>query len=133
MWSPLQSILVCTIPQFLTKSYRFGQLIIPFQKVNILRLLKIYIRFGPPVAKYPFFRLQLMDYNTFLTYLCSNSLLHVFTCSKSAKTLRERVELGQAIVTFRLKIKSRDQFQNKWLGEGDKTVNTLQVSAQKRS
>ena len=30
---------------------------------------------------------------TFLTYLCSNLLQHVFTCSKSAKTVRKYVEL----------------------------------------
>ena len=55
MWSPLWSILVCKIPQFLAKSYRFRQLITLFQKVDTLRLLKIYIMFCPPAgAKYPF-------------------------------------------------------------------------------
>ena len=40
--SRLWSILACKIPQFLARSYRFGQLIIFFQKVDTLRLLKIY-------------------------------------------------------------------------------------------
>ena len=35
------SILVCKIPQFFAKSYWFGQLIILFQKVDTLRLLKM--------------------------------------------------------------------------------------------
>ena len=53
MWS----ILVCKIPQFLAKSYRFGQLIILFQKVDTLRLLKIHNIFSLPAgAKYPFFQ-----------------------------------------------------------------------------
>ena len=57
------SILICKIPQFFAKSYWFGQLIILFQKVDTLRLLKIYIMFCLTAgAKYPFFRLQLMDY-----------------------------------------------------------------------
>ena len=38
----LRSTLVCKIPQFFAKSYWFGQLIILFQKVDTLRLLKIY-------------------------------------------------------------------------------------------
>ena len=59
------------------------------------------------------------------------------------KTVRKCVELEQVIVTFRLKMKFRDQFQNnhavklnevflqnKWLEEGDKTKNTLQVPVQ---
>ena len=62
MLSPLWSILICTIPQVLTKSIfwqkffnRFGQLIILSQKVDILKLLKIYIMFCPPTgAKYHF-------------------------------------------------------------------------------
>ena len=63
MCSPLWSILFCKIPQFLAKSYRFGQLTILFLKVDTLRLLKIYITFCPPArAKHLFFRLQLMDY-----------------------------------------------------------------------
>ena len=58
-----RSILVCKIPQFFSKSNWFGQLIILFQKVDTLWLLKIYIMFClPPEAKYPFFWLQLMDY-----------------------------------------------------------------------
>ena len=57
MWSPLQSILVCKIPQFLVKSYRFRQLITRFQKADTLRLLNIYMMFCPPAgAKYPFFQ-----------------------------------------------------------------------------
>ena len=57
MCSPSWSILVCKIPQFLAKSYRFGQLIMIFQKVDTLRLLKIYIMFCPPArAKYSFFQ-----------------------------------------------------------------------------
>ena len=39
--APLWSILVCKIPQFWVVSYRFRQLIILFQKVDTLRLLKI--------------------------------------------------------------------------------------------
>ena len=57
MWSPLWSILVCKIPQFLAKSYRFRQLITLFQKVDTLRLLKIHIMFCSPAgAKYPIFQ-----------------------------------------------------------------------------
>ena len=56
MWSPLWSILVCKIPQFWAKSYRFRQLITLFYKADTLRLLKIYIMFYPPDgAKYSFF------------------------------------------------------------------------------
>ena len=66
MWSPLCSILVCKIPQFLVKTYRFGQLIIHFQKVDTLRLLKIYIMFCPPArAKYPFFQAPAHRLNCF--------------------------------------------------------------------
>ena len=43
MWSFLWSILVCKMLQFLTKSYRFEQLITLFWKVDNLRLLKIHI------------------------------------------------------------------------------------------
>ena len=65
MWSLFWSILVCKIPQYLEKSYQFGQLIILFQKVDTLRLLKIYVMFCPFAgAKYPIFRLQLMYYYT---------------------------------------------------------------------
>ena len=54
--SLLWSILVSKLPQFFSKSYWFGQLIILFQKVDTLRLLKIYIMFCLPAgAKYPFF------------------------------------------------------------------------------
>ena len=54
--SLFRSILVCKIPQFFTKSYWFGQLIILLQKVDNLGLLKIYIIFCLPTgAKYPFF------------------------------------------------------------------------------
>ena len=62
--SLLWSILVSKLPQFFSKSYWFGQLIILFQKVDTLMLLKIYIMFCLPAgAKYPFFfRIQLMDY-----------------------------------------------------------------------
>ena len=73
---PTCSILVCKIPQFLTKSYQFTQLITLFQKTDTLRLLKIFIMFCPPTgAKYPFFRLQLMDHQgpdffLFLLLLC---------------------------------------------------------------
>ena len=50
-------------PQFFAQSYWFGQLIILYQKVDTLRLLKICIMFCLPVgAKYPFFRLQLTNY-----------------------------------------------------------------------
>ena len=63
MRSPLWSVLVCKTPQFLAKSYRFGQLIILSQKEDTLRLLKIYIIFCHfNGAKYTFFRLQIMDY-----------------------------------------------------------------------
>ena len=53
--SLLQSILVCKIPQFFSKSYWFGQLIILFQKVDTLRLLKIYIMFCLPAKQIPIF------------------------------------------------------------------------------
>ena len=56
MWSLLWSVLVCKITQFLAKNYPFRKLITLFQKVNTLRLLKIYIMFCPPAGgKYPFF------------------------------------------------------------------------------
>ena len=61
--SLFRSILVCKIPQLFAKSYWFGQIIILLQKVETLRLLKICIMFCLPTgAKYPFFRLQVMDY-----------------------------------------------------------------------
>ena len=61
--SLFRSILVCKIPQLFAKSYWFGQIIILLQKVDTLRLLKICIMFCLPTgAKYPSFRLQLMDY-----------------------------------------------------------------------
>ena len=70
MWSSLWSFSVCKIPQFLVKSYQFGQLVIILQKVETLMLLKIYIMFCPIAgAKYLFFRLQLMGH-------CFNSLMH---------------------------------------------------------
>ena len=51
----LRSTLVCKIPQFFAKSYWFGQLIILFQKVDTLRLLKIYIMFCLPAKQIPIF------------------------------------------------------------------------------
>ena len=53
----LLSILVCKIPTFLAKSYRFGQFIILFKKVHPLRgVCTPYNMFCPPTgAKYPFF------------------------------------------------------------------------------
>ena len=60
---PLWSILVCKIAQFLAKSYHFRQLVTLFQKVDTLRLLKICSMFCSLAgAKYPFFKVQLMDY-----------------------------------------------------------------------
>ena len=54
--SPLWSILFCEIPKFLAKSYRFRQLIILFEKVDILRLQKTYLMFCPLAgAKYLFY------------------------------------------------------------------------------
>ena len=54
--SRLWSILICKIPQFSAKSYRFGQFTILFWNVDTLRLLKIYITFCSPArAKYSFF------------------------------------------------------------------------------
>ena len=55
MWSPLWSILVCKIPQFLAKSYRFRQLITLFQKVDTLRLLRIYIALYSSQSQIPIF------------------------------------------------------------------------------
>ena len=56
MWSSPWSILVCKIPQFRAESYRLRQLITIFQKLDTLRLQKIYIMFCQPArAKYPFF------------------------------------------------------------------------------
>ena len=53
------SILVCKILQLLVKSYRFGQLIILFLKVDTLWFLKIYIMFCyTPKLNTHFFRLQ---------------------------------------------------------------------------
>ena len=58
--SLLWSILVCKIPQCFAKSYSLRQL---FSIVNTLRLLKIYVMFCPRAgAKYPFFRLQFIDF-----------------------------------------------------------------------
>ena len=64
MWSPCWSFLVSKIPQFLAESYQLRQLITLFQKVDTLRLLKIYIMFCLPTgAKNTHFcRVQLMDY-----------------------------------------------------------------------
>ena len=45
MQFPFCFILICKILQFLVKSYWFRQLIIIFQKVDTLRLLKFYIMF----------------------------------------------------------------------------------------
>ena len=44
MLFPLWSILVCKVPQF-CQIYQFGQLIILFQEVNTLRLLKVAFMF----------------------------------------------------------------------------------------
>ena len=55
--NPHFHILVCNIPKFLAKCQRSGQLIILFQKIDMLRLLKICIMFCPPAgAKYLFFQ-----------------------------------------------------------------------------
>ena len=57
---PLRSIVVCKIPQFFGNSYRFGQPITLFWKIDTLRLQKNY-KFCPPArAKYPFLRLHLI-------------------------------------------------------------------------
>ena len=65
LWSPFWSILVCKIPQFLAKSYRFGELIILFWKSDTLRLLKIHIIFCPPTGtKIPIF----LDSSSWTTY-----------------------------------------------------------------
>ena len=86
------SILVCKIPHFLAKSYQLRQLITLFQKIDTLRLLKIYSMFCSLAgAKYPFFNVQLMDYTfhsqdqTLLMH-CSNSIKsgQMETESKSA-------------------------------------------------
>ena len=76
--SLLWSIVVCKLPHFFAKSYGFGQLIILFQKVDTLRLLKMYIMFCLPVgAKHPFFqapvhglywRLKKISYRTCLLF-----------------------------------------------------------------
>ena len=58
---PLWSMLVCKIPQFLAKNYRFRQLIILFLGTRMLEsrhpeATKIHITFCSPTgAKYPFF------------------------------------------------------------------------------
>ena len=55
--SLLWSTLVCKIPQFFAKTCGFREPITLFQKVDPLRLLKIYIMFCPPArAKCPFFQ-----------------------------------------------------------------------------
>ena len=64
---PLWIVLACKTPQFLEKSYQFRQLIILFQNVGTLRLLRIYIMFCPPaVAKCHIFTLKLLDYWTWI-------------------------------------------------------------------
>ena len=69
----MQSLLACKIPEPLTKGCRFGLLIILFQKVDSLRLLKIYIMScTPPEPNTRFFRLQPMDYNI---HRCSRYML----------------------------------------------------------
>ena len=82
MWSLLWFILVCKIPQFLAKSYRFRHFITLFWKFDTLRLLKINIMFCPLArAKYPFFlrlQLQLKALVQCLTYF-----LFFFFISKS--------------------------------------------------
>ena len=56
--SLLRSILVYKIPQFFSKSYWFGQLIILFQKVDNLKSCFVY----PLEQNTHFFSIQLMDY-----------------------------------------------------------------------
>ena len=57
----MRSILVCKMPQFLTKSYQLEQLIIFFKKIFII--------FCPPGgAKYQFCSLYLMNYYSYVKY-----------------------------------------------------------------
>ena len=59
---PLLSILICKIPPFLAESDQFGQIRMLVQKLDTLRILKIYIVFCLPAeAKYPIFKPQLME------------------------------------------------------------------------
>ena len=61
--SLLRSILVCKIPQFLQKLLIWTAHQTSSESIDTLRLPKIYIMFYLPAgAKYPFFRIQLMNY-----------------------------------------------------------------------
>ena len=61
--SLLRSILICKIPQFLQKLLNWTAHQTFPESRDTLRLPKIYIMFCLPAgAKYPFFRLQVMNY-----------------------------------------------------------------------
>ena len=61
--SLLRSILVCKIPQFLQKLLIWTAHQTSSESIDTLRLPKIYIMFYLPAgAKYPFFRIQLLNY-----------------------------------------------------------------------
>ena len=89
MWSHLWPLLVCKIPQFLAKSYQCRQLITLFQKVDTLRLLKIYNMFCLPAgAKYPFFQAPaytLISVFDSVSARISKSFFHLFGTSCLAK------------------------------------------------
>ena len=61
---PLWSILVCKIPQFLAKSYRFGYLIILLESGHPEATNNPYYVLFTRRSLCPFLRLQLMDYYT---------------------------------------------------------------------
>ena len=91
MWSHLWSNLVCKIPQFLAKRYRFWQFIILFQKVDTLRLLKICIIFCPPAGVKDYSRWTIV--NCYWTYIFKGSIYKF-----SSKHISRTAILTQALV-----------------------------------
>ena len=132
MWSPCWSILACKIPQFFDKNYRFRQLITLFQKVDTLRLLRIYIMFCTPArAKYPFFRVKIMDYTfypqdqTFLMQCSFSDSDHHQQLRQNGK--REQISFGAFKNSFFINIKSISIKEVKLSTKGHMQKNSFEI------
>ena len=107
MLALLWSILVYKIPQSLAESYRFRQLITLFQKVDTLKLLKIYIMFCSPAgAKYLFFGLQFMKYRN----ISFNFSPNFFNVPKTHSLVMEKFTATNAQVESVMKTISDNSF-----------------------